>query len=98
MLFINCIFLNESSRNLSVAISHAQFAQEETKNTVFASIANATWDNAAITSKGLTPLNNESVAIRVTGTEPKDVNATVYWKDRGVRDRSVTLETMITEP
>jgi len=98
MIFINCIFLNDANRNLTIAFTHAQFAMEEIKNTDFASIASQTWNNATIISKGLVPLNSESIIITVTGTEPLDVLVTVNWKDRGVRDRSTVLRTLITEP
>ena len=98
MIFINCIFLNDANRNLTIACTHAQFAMEEIKNTDFASIASQTWDNATIISKGLVPLDSESIIITVTETEPLDVLVTLNWKDRGVRDRRTALETLITEP
>jgi len=100
LVFINCIILNESSRNLTVAVSHAELALEEIKNQDFSSIASSTWDNSTIVSKGLIPLNSESLVITVTGTgmNPKNINVTLTWKDRAVRDRSVTLETLLTEP
>jgi hypothetical protein len=99
LLFINCMFLNEASRNLTIAVTHGQFALEEVKNTAFGAISSATWDEAIISSKGLTPLNTESISIGVgLIADPKDVTATVTWKDRGVRDRSLVLTTLISEP
>lgn len=98
LLFINCLTLNESNRNLTIAISHAQYAMEEIKNTAFASIQNATWDSSTISSRGLTPLPNESVVITVNGADPLDIITTVNWKDRGARNRSMALETLITKP
>lgn len=99
-LFINCILLNEASRNLGIATGHAQYALEEIKNTPFASIQNATWDNAIISSKGLDPLEDESIVITMTvaGAKIKEVLVTDRWKDRGVRQRSLDFKTLITEP
>lgn len=103
-LFINCIFLNEGNRNLSIAIGHAQFALEEMKNTAFASIQTSVppWNTATINAKGLVPLIGESINIAVSvpgpGVELKDVNVTVAWRDRNLRDRNVSLRTLITEP
>jgi prepilin-type N-terminal cleavage/methylation domain-containing protein len=96
-LFVNCMFLNEGNRNSSIAIGHAQFALEEKKNTAFASITSETWNTAAISAKGLAPLIGESIGIVVSGVEPKDVNVTVTWRDRNLRNRSVNLRTLITE-
>jgi prepilin-type N-terminal cleavage/methylation domain-containing protein len=98
LLFINAGFLNEANRNKTIAVSHAQFALEEVKNTLFTDIASATWNSATIVSKGLVPLNNESINIVVTGTKPKDVRVTVNWRDRRLRNRNVSFETLITEP
>lgn len=104
VLFINCIFLNEANRNLSVATGHAQYAMEEIKDTDFDSIKtkgdNGDWDwcdSATITSKGLTPLNNECINTGVTGTEPLDIVVTVSWQDLKGRNRNIALETLITE-
>jgi Tfp pilus assembly protein PilV len=98
LLFINAGFLNEANRNKTIAVTHAQYALEEIKNTNFSSIADATWNSPTIVSKGLVPLNNESINIVVTGVEPKDVQVTVNWRDRRLRNRSVSFETLITEP
>ena len=107
-LFISCIFLNETNRNLSVATGHAQLVLEEIKNTNFVSMqsgainpeTNWDWDNAAISAKGLIVLNTESISTQAvwTGTDRLNVNVTVSWKDRGLRDRLTSLETLITEP
>ena len=98
VIFINCIFLNTSNSNQSIATSHAQYALEEIKSNNFTSIASQTWSNAIIISKGLAPLSSESIAINVTGTNVLDVAVTVSWRDRGIRNRSYALETLMTEP
>ena len=110
-LFVTCIFLNEGSRNLGVATGHAQFILEDIKNTNFTSLktgainSNTYWDwnSAAITSKGLAALNTESINTHGAWADEiaKDrleVIVTVTWKDRGLRDRSVYLETLVTQP
>ncbi len=97
-VFINCIFLNSSNSNLTIATGHAQYALEAVKNTNFASIQNESWNTTVISSKGITPLNSEAINISVTGTSLLDVTATVSWKDRGTRNRSFALQTLIAEP
>ncbi len=98
LVFINCIILNESSRNLTVAVSHAEFALEEIKSWDFSNITigSTSWN---ITSIGLTPLNSETLVITLTGagTNPKNITANVIWKDRIVSNRSLALETLLTE-
>jgi Tfp pilus assembly protein PilV len=96
--FLNCMFLNETNRHLTLAKSHAQFAMEEVKSTPFNNITSTTWNAAAITLKGLYLLSGESIVIAVTGTDPKDVTVTVNWKDRITRDRSLSLRTIIASP
>jgi len=98
VIFINCIFLNTSNSNQSIAVAHAQYALEEMKSTNFTSIVSQNWNSAIITAKGLAPLSLESIAINVTGAGVLDVAVTVSWKDRGIRDRSYALETLIAEP
>ena len=99
LLFINAGILNETNRNTTVAVTHAQYALEEIKNTAFGSIANSTWSSTTIRdSKGLVPLHNESINIVVSGTGPKDVRVTVNWRDRRLRIRNASFETLITEP
>lgn len=97
-LFINCIFLNTANSNVSIATAHAQYALEEVKKTNFTSIQSQTWDKTIISAKGLIPLDSESVVINVTGVKVLDVTVTVNWKDRGIRNRSLALETLLTEP
>jgi len=108
--FIACVFLNETNRNLIVAISHAQYVMEEIKgkastisgfSDLTSSYVNTNWDwtsPATINTKGLVALKDESIDASVTGTTLLDVKVTVNWHDRGNRDRSVTLETIIVEP
>jgi prepilin-type N-terminal cleavage/methylation domain-containing protein len=38
LLFVNCSLLNEASRNLTRAASHAQFVMEDIKNANFATL------------------------------------------------------------
>lgn len=99
-IFVNCIFLNTSNTNLSIAAGHAQYALESVKNTNFTSIQSQAWDNTTVTSKGLTPLDSESIGINIDNSNPKVLNVatTVSWKDRGTRNRSFTLTTLIAEP
>jgi len=103
-VFINCILLNEATRNLNIAIGHTEFVMEEIKNTLFTTIKTKSdngdwdWDRATIESYGLTPLNNESIDTSVTGTDLLDINITTSWKDRGKRERSFKLETLLAAP
>jgi len=94
-LFISSMFLNMANRGLTIAMSHAQYALEDIKNWNFVDIVNGSWD---IASHNLTPLDSESVVITVTdsGAYIKDVIATVNWEDRGIINRSIALETLIT--
>lgn len=96
-LFGNVIFLNTANRNLTVATTHAEYILEATRNKNFSTIQNQAWDSAAIAALGLTPLDTESISLTKTGTDPLDVIATVSWQDRGLINRSISMETLITE-
>lgn len=99
-LFASCVISNESNRNLTVALSHAQFAMEEIKNTNFLSIAGGDWDwdSEQIGEKGLNALMDESITTTITGADLLNVTIVVDWHDRGGRDRSIELKTLIAEP
>ena len=110
--FVACLILNEANRNLLLAASHAQYVMEEIKDTVsesggFSTIANNSnaygnthwdWDLVAINAKNLVALKDESIYVDMTGETSLNVVVTVNWHDRGNRDRSTTLETIITKP
>lgn len=68
MLFINCLILNESNRNLTIAISHAEYAMENIKNAgsienIRNKINNGDWDlnTNGINNMGLQALTGESI-------------------------------------
>ena len=102
--FITCSFLNESNRNSVHATNHVQYIMEEIKNTDFNEIKSRIesgywdWNSETITSKGLTPLNNESIDTQVTGSELLDIVVMVNWKDRGKNYRSLSIETLRVKP
>jgi hypothetical protein len=104
LLFVNCAFLNESSRNLTSAVSHAQFVMEDIKNTTFSQIVSDAgdgrwdWGIDDIESAELMPLNNESIETTLAGLDPLDISVTVHWQDRNQRDRAFILKTLITSP
>ena len=94
--------LNAASRNLTVAVSHAQFVMERVRNTSFSSVAanisggTWNWNTAAVTTNGLSALNGESIAAASSGTNPLDVTVTVSWNDLNNRARSRVLKTTIS--
>ena len=105
-LFINCLVLNESNRNLTVATTHAQYIMEEIRNMDFtqleSKINNGDWDLNATQIQSapynLNALNNES--INTEYVIQSDVNllgisVIVTWNDRGQRPRNVELDTLI---
>lgn len=102
--FIACGFLNDSSRNTTRAITHAQQVMEEIKNETFANVKteinNGDWDwnTTTINSEGLTALKNEAIDTRVSGTTLLTISTTVSWEDRNGRGRTVSLETLWAEP
>lgn len=104
LAFVTCSFLNESNRNVTRATTHAQHVMEDIKNTTFNTIKtkidNGDWDwsGATITAEGLTPLNNEVIDTTATGTDLLDVVVTVNWQDRGLRNRTISIETLLVEP
>jgi len=99
-LFANCIILNESNRNLTIAVSHAQFVMEEIKDTPYSIISSGDWDwdTAQIGTEGLNALTNESITTTIIETTRLDVVVKAEWDDRGGRTRDIKLQTLITEP
>ena len=102
LTYTNTLALNQASRNLTTAFSHAQFVLEDIRNTSFGSIAanitsgNWNWNTATITSKSLSALNSESIAVSCSGANPLDITVTVNWNDLHNRSRSKVLRTYIS--
>jgi hypothetical protein len=103
--FIACMFLNEASRNTTIAGGHAQFVIEEIKNADFDTIESRinngdwNWDSAQISAGTLIPLSGESITTTVTPSgRLLEVEVTVDWLDRSTRARSLTVETLIASP
>jgi type II secretory pathway pseudopilin PulG len=94
---------SESVRSTALAYTHAQFVLEQVSRTVFSDIAANIdagiwdWNTAAITSKGITALNSESIDTAHSGTDPLTVTVTVSWKDRRDMLRNESLQTMFTQ-
>jgi prepilin-type N-terminal cleavage/methylation domain-containing protein len=101
LTFMTGTSLNEQSRNLISATSHAEFVMESVKNTAFSNLVtniNAgtwTWNTAAVTASGLIPLNSETITTTSTGTNPVDITVLVSWHDTKSRSRTKTLRTVI---
>lgn len=102
ILFMNCMASNEASRNLSTAVTHAEYVLEDVRNTDFsnvaASIANGSFnyaDAAAVTAAGLQALKSETITAQSSGTNPLNVTVTVSWQDHGGRSRTRSLQTII---
>ena len=104
LALVQCFLLNEANRNLTRALTHAEYILEDIKNTNFENIKTKIengdwdWDSSEIVEEGLTPLNNENIDTSVNGTTLLEIEVTVTWKDRGLRDRSTSLETLIAQP
>lgn len=100
--YANNVALDEASRNLSSAVSHAEFVLEDIRNTSFGSVAgnitggNWDWNTSTVTAKGLTALNSESITAISSGTNPLDITVTVTWNDLHGRSRSRVLKTTIS--
>ena len=100
--YANNVALDEASRNLSSAVSHAEFVMEDIRNASFGSVAgnitsgNWNWDTSTVTAQGLTALNSESIAATSSGTNPLDITVTVTWNDLNGRSRSRVLKTTIS--
>jgi Tfp pilus assembly protein PilV len=102
MTYTTTLVLNDASRNLTTATSHAQFVLETIRATSFSNIGtNVTagtwnWNTASVTSQGLTALKSESIATTATGANPLTITVTVNWMDLRGRSRSKALKTIIT--
>ncbi|NTV28597.1 MAG: type II secretion system protein [Candidatus Omnitrophica bacterium] len=97
--FVNAIALNKASRDLTIAVSHAQYVLEDIRNASFYNVPSQidsgvwTWDAKAVTDKGLHPLKNEQITTTKVGTELLTVTVTVTWGDASGRPESLVLMT-----
>ena len=100
--FVNNMELTQTSRNLTKAITHAEFVMEDIRNTQFSNIATKInagdwdWNTATITAKGLNVLMSESISTTVSGTSLLDITVTVSWTGAKQRPQTKSIRTMIT--
>ena len=104
VLFVSCSFMNEANRNLTLAVSHAQYIMEEIKDAYFSEIKiridDGDWDLSAadIATKGLSALSNESIDTSYASDDnPLEITVDVQWQDRRQRQRQTELRTLITK-
>ena len=70
LLFINAIILNQTSRDITIATSHAQYVLENIRNSAFANVPGQIngsawdWNLETVQSKMASSLKNESIATR----------------------------------
>ncbi|MCX5714428.1 MAG: prepilin-type N-terminal cleavage/methylation domain-containing protein [Candidatus Omnitrophica bacterium] len=101
---ISSFILNQTNRNSSIAIIHAQYAMEEIKGTNFDNIkpdidsGSWNWSSTDISGKGLSPLPGETISTQETGTSLLNVMVTVNWEDKTGRNRNVSLQTYFAQP
>jgi hypothetical protein len=102
-LFLGCILLNEMNRNLSAATTHAEYVLEGVWHVPFVSIASqinaGDWDftgDSDFTAAGLTRLNGETIDTQISGSDPYNITVTVQWYDQRQRQRSLSLQTKVT--
>lgn len=102
--YVGCFTLNESARNLTIAINDGQSVMEEIRdrNNTF-NITQEDWTNWASQDPpnggGCNSLDNESIIVTYpsgTGASPLEILVTVNWTEKG-RSRSTQLTTLLTE-
>lgn len=98
-LFISCMVINDSSRNLSVAAGHAQFAVEELRNTSFEAIVDDTWGTEDIEAKGLSVIKGEEIIIEADSeaADLLNITVTVNWQDWLGSQRQIQISTLLED-
>ncbi len=102
--YMGCFILNESARNLSIAINHAQIVMEEIRDVnILSNIVVEDWTGWSATDVpdggGCNTLNNETISVTYpsgTGADPLEILLTLNWTEKN-RQRSVQLVTLMTE-
>ena len=96
--------MNDATRNLTLAASHAQYIMEEIKNSDFTGLESAVisgdwdWNSEEIVSKNLAFLHNESIDTMVFRSgNPLGISVRVSWNDRNGRARQKELQTLVTD-
>jgi Tfp pilus assembly protein PilW len=101
-VFTNCLILNTTNKDLTIASSHAQYVLEKIRNTAFTGLQDAiesgTWNytSSTINATNLTALSGETITtVPGYSTDPLEVNVTVSWRDQFNRSRNETFTTLI---
>ena len=91
-VFINCIFLNETNRNMVTAANDAQYVLEQIKSLPYSSIPD-------YPEPSLYNLKDEHIDISIdnhTETRITQIDVTISWTERG-RSKNLQLSTRIAQ-
>ena len=102
--YTGCFSLNESARNLTIAINDAQCVIEEIRDrNLISNITQEDWTNWAQTDPpdggGCNALGDELILVNYPSginADPLEIVVMVTWTDRG-RPRNTQLVTLLTE-
>ena len=103
-VFVNCLWLNEQARNLTVATSHAEYVLEEIRDIGFSEIAGkdedwwSAWVANTVENAELNTLPQENISVSVSDPDldPLTITVTVGWVERN-RNRTESLTTEVTQ-
>ncbi|MFH1777912.1 MAG: prepilin-type N-terminal cleavage/methylation domain-containing protein [Candidatus Omnitrophota bacterium] len=100
-VYQNCGVLNESARNLTVAINDARIVLERMKTLVESSLSNVTGQDWTVwaASNGCNTLNSEQINVSYNSitSDPIQVTLTVTWQELSGRNRNYSISTLLTE-
>ncbi|MBU1932500.1 MAG: type II secretion system GspH family protein [Candidatus Omnitrophica bacterium] len=102
--YIGCFSLNESARNLTIAVNDAQCVTEEIRDiNIPLKITSQDWTAWALADSpgggGCNSLDNETVIVTYpsgTSAEPLEILVTVSWTEKG-RQKNTQVVTLLSE-
>lgn len=98
--FVQSLELNNTDRDISLAISHAQYVLEDIRSSsgvIVTQIDNGIWNydtDTEFSDRGLTRLQNETVQVQYTGTAPLTISVALNWQMNNGRLQNMTFQTI----
>ena len=98
--FVQTLELNNTDRDISQAISHAQYVLEDIRSSsgvIVTQIDNGIWNydtDTEFTDRGLVRLQNETIQVQYAGTSSLTITVTLNWQMNNGRGQSLMFQTI----
>ena len=97
--FVDSMNLNALSRDMTLAVSHAQYVLEDIRSSsgvITSQIDNGEWDldtDGEFTSRELLRIESETIDVSHDSASPLTITVVITWREKNTRQQQLTFAT-----